>query len=71
MDISKERIQKLLDAGANVILTTKAIDDLCQKYLVEKNCIGVRRVNKADLRRIAIASGAKILLSLGDEEGEE
>lgn len=46
MDISKERIQKLLNAGANVFLTTKAMDDLCQKYLVEKQCIGVRRVDK-------------------------
>lgn len=31
MDITKERIQKVLDAGANVILTTKGIDDLCLK----------------------------------------
>lgn len=31
MDITKERIAKILDAGANVILTTKGIDDLCLK----------------------------------------
>jgi hypothetical protein len=31
MDITKERIQKILDAGANVVLTTKGIDDLCMK----------------------------------------
>jgi T-complex protein 1 subunit alpha len=30
-DITKEKIGKILAAGANVILTTKAIDDLCQK----------------------------------------
>lgn len=31
MDITKERIQKILEAGANVILTTKGIDDLALK----------------------------------------
>ena len=31
MDITKERIQRVLEAGANVILTTKGIDDLALK----------------------------------------
>eukprot|EP00624_Nannochloropsis_granulata_P004801 evm.model.NODE_34034_length_6230_cov_26.378973.1 len=35
MDITKERIQKILEAGANVVLTTKGIDDLAMKYFVE------------------------------------
>ena len=30
-DITKERIKKILDTGANVILTTGGIDDLCLK----------------------------------------
>ena len=30
-DITKERIQKILNSGANVILTTGGIDDLCLK----------------------------------------
>lgn len=33
MDITKERIQKILEAGANVILTTKGIDDLALKVI--------------------------------------
>ena len=31
MDITKERIEKILASGANVIMTTKGIDDLCLK----------------------------------------
>ncbi len=31
MDITKERIEKILAAGTNVIFTTKGIDDLCMK----------------------------------------
>ena len=34
-DITKERIQKLLAAGANVFLTTKGCDDMALKYFVE------------------------------------
>lgn len=31
MDITKKRIDKIIKAGANVILTTKGIDDFAQK----------------------------------------
>lgn len=70
-DITKEKIQKVLAAGANVILTTKAIDDLCQKYLVDAGVLGVRRVPKGDLKRIAAATGATVLPNLADLEGGE
>jgi hypothetical protein len=57
-DITKERIEKVLKAGANVILTTKGIDDMALKYFVEANAIAVRRVGKEDMRHIAKATGA-------------
>lgn len=56
-DITKERIELLINAGANVILTTKGIDDMALKYFVENNCIAVRRVLKEDLRHVAKACG--------------
>ena len=56
-DITKERIQKILSAGANVILCTGGIDDLCLKYFVETGAMAVRRVKKDDLKRIARATG--------------
>ena len=70
-DITKERIMLLVDAGANVILTTKGIDDMALKYFVENNVIAVRRVLKEDLRHISKACGGQILLSLGDTDGNE
>lgn len=48
--ITSERIAKILDAGANVVLTTKGIDDMSLKYFVEAGAIAVRRVPKDDLR---------------------
>ncbi|XP_070533175.1 T-complex protein 1 subunit alpha-like [Ptychodera flava] len=70
-DITKERIQKILSAGANVILTTGGIDDLCLKYFVEVGAMAVRRCKKQDLKRIAKATGATFLSTLANLEGEE
>eukprot|EP00889_Picochlorum_renovo_P001382 jgi/Picre1/28412/NNA_003817.t1 len=70
-DITRERIQKILDAGANVILTTKGIDDMCLKYFVEAGAIACRRVARDDMRRIARMTGATIVSTLADDEGNE
>lgn len=70
-DIIKERIQLILKAGANVILTTKGIDDLCLKYFVEAGAMAVRRCKKEDLRRIAKATGGVLISSLANMEGDE
>ena len=45
-DITKERIDLILGTGANVILTTKGIDDMALKYFVEAGAIAVRRCKK-------------------------
>ena len=70
-DITKEKIAKVLAAGANVLLVSGGIDDLCMKYLVEAGVIGVRRVKKDDLKRIAQATGGTLLPNLADLEGGE
>jgi T-complex protein 1 subunit alpha len=66
-----ERIRKILAAGANVVLTTKGIDDLSLKEFVEAGAMAVRRCKKEDLRRIARATGATLVSSLSNLEGEE
>jgi len=70
-EITLERIRKILQAGANVILTTKGIDDLCLKEFVEAGAMAVRRCRKEDLRRIAKATGATLLASLANLDGDE
>jgi T-complex protein 1 subunit alpha len=71
MDITKEKIMKILDSGAKVVLTTKGIDDLCLKYFVEAGAIAVRRVKPEDLKRIAKATGGQVVVTLADMEGNE
>ena len=70
-DITKERIQMILNAGANVILTTKGIDDMAIKYFVESGALAVRRCKKDDLRRIAKLTGATMQITLADMDGNE
>lgn len=70
-DMTKERIEKLLKAGANVVLTAKGIDDMALKYFVEAGAIAVRRVRKEDLRHVAKATGATVVSTFADMEGEE
>merc|ERR1719353_128331 len=70
-EITKRRIQCILDTGVNVILTTKGIDDYSLKFLVEAGVMGVRRCLKSDLKRIAKSTGGRLVESLATLEGDE
>jgi len=70
-DIVKERISLILKSGANVILTTKGIDDFCLKYFIEAGAMAIRRCKKDDLKRIAKTTGATLVTSLATLEGGE
>lgn len=56
----------LIDAGANVVLCARGIDDFALKYFVEAGVIAIRRVPKSDLRRMANCSGGRVVVSLAD-----
>lgn len=71
LDILKERLELILAQGVNVIFTTKAIDDYASKYLVEKNVMGLRRIEKSDMRRIAKLTHATIMTTLASNDGTE
>ncbi|KAJ5990453.1 hypothetical protein N7499_010966 [Penicillium canescens] len=66
-----ERVEMILKSGANVVLTTKGIDDMVLKLFVERGAMAVRRCKKEDLRRIAKATGATLVSTLSDLNGDE
>lgn len=66
-----DRVKMILASGANVVLTTKGIDDMCLKAFIEKGAMAVRRCKKDDLRRIAKATGATLVSTLSDLNGDE
>mmetsp|Transcript_4376 Transcript_4376/g.6888 ORF Transcript_4376/g.6888 Transcript_4376/m.6888 type:complete len:547 (+) Transcript_4376:27-1667(+) len=69
--ITRDRIMCLINAGANVVLTTKGIDDAAMKYFVEAGAMAVRRVPKSEMRHLAKAVGGRLILTLADAEGGE
>merc|ERR1719502_1476263 len=71
MDITRDKIRKILDSGANVVCTTKGIDDMAMKYLVEGGVFAVRRVDKKDMRRIAKCTGGQMILTMATMDGDE
>jgi len=71
MNITRDKIKKITDAGTNVIYTTKGIDDMAMKYLTDAGVMAFRRVNKQDMRRIAKCTGAQMMLTLATLEGDE
>jgi len=70
-DITKERIQLLIDAGVNVVFTTKGVDDMAIKYFVDAGVIAMRRVKKEDMRRLEKLTGGTMLITFADMEGNE
>jgi len=71
MDITKVKIEKIIEAGVNVVLTTKGIDDMALNYLVQAGIFGVRRINKKDMKRIAKTTGGKVMLTFSTMDGDE
>lgn len=70
-DVLKSRINKIIAAGANVILTKMGIDDTASKYMYQAGCLGLRRIDKGDLHRIAKLTGATVISTMATPEGEE
>jgi len=48
----KNKLKLMFDCGANVILTSKGIDDICLKYICDAKAIGVRRCEVKDLKKL-------------------
>ncbi len=57
----KAMVEKIKSAGANVVYTSKAMDELIQHYLSKAGIMGYRRLKESDLEAIAKATGATIV----------
>jgi len=60
----KAMADKVRESGANVVFCQKGMDDAVQFHLAKAGILGVRRVKKSDMERIARATGAKIITNL-------
>jgi archaeal chaperonin len=62
----KKKVQKLLDVGVNVVLTSKAIDDIVVGFLKDAGVMAIKSISKKDMDLIAEAVGGNQLNSLED-----
>ena len=67
----REMVEKIKESGANVVFCQKGIDDLAQYYLAKENIMAVRRVKESDMKKLAQATGGKILTSLEEIREED
>ena len=62
----KEMVTKLHNAGANVLICQKGIDDISQHYLAKHGILAVRRVKESDMTKLAKATGGRITTNIDD-----
>ena len=64
--ILKGMVDKVTDAGANVLICQKGIDDLAQHFLARAGVLALRRVKESDMSKLAKATGARMVTNLDD-----
>jgi thermosome len=62
----KDMVDKVVKAGANVVVCQKGIDDIAQHYLAKAGILAVRRVKESDMTKMSRATGARIVNNLDD-----
>ncbi|PSG99595.1 MAG: thermosome subunit [Nanohaloarchaea archaeon SW_4_43_9] len=67
----KEMVEAIDEAGANVVLCQKGIDDIAQHYLAKKGIYAVRRVSSGDMDKLAKATNANIVTSITEIENSD
>ena len=60
----KEMVEKIVAAGANVVICQKGIGDMVQHFLARKGILAVRRAKKSDMDKLGKATGGKIVTNL-------
>ena len=62
----REMVEKIKNAGANVLICQKGIDDMAQHFLARAGILAVRRAKKSDMEKLAKATGGRIVTNLED-----
>jgi len=63
--------EKVAEAGANVLICQKGIDDMAQHFLARKGILAVRRAKKSDMEKLSKATGGRIVTNIDDLKPED
>ncbi|WP_082230124.1 thermosome subunit alpha [Halorubrum lipolyticum] len=67
----REMVDHLVDIGADVVFVGDGIDDMAQHYLAQEGILAVRRAKSDDLKRLARATGGRVVSNLDDIEEDD
>ncbi len=65
-EMLREKVEKIVSTGANVVFCQKGIDEVAQHILAQKGVLAVRRVSQKDMERLEKATGGRIINHLDD-----
>ena len=57
----KQKVEKIVDSGADVVFCQKGIDDLAQHYLAKEGILAVRRTKKSDIKFLKNVLGGSVV----------
>jgi len=67
----REMVDHLVDIDADVVFVGDGIDDMAQHYLAQEGILAVRRAKSGDLKRLARATGGRVVSNLEDIESDD
>ncbi|MGQ0376950.1 MAG: thermosome subunit alpha [Nitrososphaerota archaeon] len=70
-DTVLEKVQKIIDAGINVVISRRGINSFAQERLAKSGIISIKRVTENDLRWLEKSAGAKICDDLDNISGND
>jgi thermosome len=70
-EMVKKIINKIEQAGANVVLVNRGLDEVFEHHLAKAEILAVKRIFKPDMERIARLTGGTVVASLNELTSEK
>ncbi|WP_368408859.1 thermosome subunit beta [Halorussus limi] len=67
----KQKVDKIVETGADVVFCQKGIDDMAQHYLAKEGILAVRRVKKSDIGFLKEVLGASVVSDLDSATADD
>src|SRR5256886_15506034 len=64
--LMKDMVDKVAEAGANVVLCQKGIDEIAQSFMAKQGILAARRIKKFDIEKLCRATGGRFVTYLDD-----
>jgi thermosome len=67
----REKVDRIVETGADVVFCQKGIDDMAQHYLAKEGVLALRRVKKSDIQFLKEVLGANIVSDLDTASSDD